>query len=268
MNLDDRYTIDTPENIAFTYAVAGIGSRFLAAMVDTLLLIFMMLLVVISMLLMVAALGDGAAADTMSGVIVAIGIVLIFLIQWGYYIIFEMLWNGQSPGKRLIRLRVVREGGRPVTFAASAIRNLVRFIDLLPSFYGLGVLVMFIDQRARRLGDLAAGTLVVKDRAAVSLEHLTAQAEELPLPHHAPDAPATPLIPNLHLVTRHDYDVVQQFLRRRSELGRDSRQRLGLQLAQRLQERLSLPDQGDHELFLEHLVREYRISHQKESSTG
>ncbi|NJN68276.1 MAG: RDD family protein [Chloroflexaceae bacterium] len=225
--IDERYTVDTPENIAFSYAIAGIASRFLAAMIDT----FLLLLVQVVLVLTLVFLSGLVDAPQSEQLVVAAWGILSFGFLWGYYLFFELLWNGQTPGKRLIRLRVVREGGRPVTFVASAIRNLVRFVDFLPGFYGLGVLTMFIDQRSRRLGDLAGGTLVVKDRVAVSLESLVAQTRPLELVPPGPGptleeaagaAPFTPTVPNLHLLTRDDYELVQEFLRRRRELGRES----------------------------------------------
>ncbi len=263
--MDERYIIDTPENIEFAYAVAGIGSRFLAAIVDSLLLVLLQLALVFIVFAGLNVLGED---DALSSVFLAGWAILSFIFFWGYYILFEMIWNGQTPGKRVVGLRTVREGGRPITFVASAIRNLIRFIDFLPSFYGLGVLVMFIDSRSRRLGDLAAGTLVVREQRAVTLESLTTRAEPLALPPRPADAPNTPLLPNLHLLTNGDYDLVQEFLRRRSELGPDSRARLGSQLADTLRQRLGVPLSGNPELFLEHLVREYRVSKQQPVSNG
>ncbi|MCG8346558.1 MAG: RDD family protein, partial [Chloroflexales bacterium] len=255
--MDDRYTIDTPENIEFAYAVAGIGSRFLGAIIDTIFLVILQLALGGVIFAILEAASDTAGA--FESILFGIWIVLSFIFLWGYYILFEMLWNGQSPGKRAVGLRVMREGGRPITFAASAIRNLIRLIDFLPGFYGVGVLVMFIDRRARRLGDLAAGTIVVKERQAVTLESLATRAEPLNLPPRPAGAPDTPLLPNLQLLTEDDYNLVQSFLRRRSELGPDSRARLGSQLADALRNRLGLPIEGNPELFLEHLVREYRV---------
>src|SRR4029079_4673215 len=127
----------------------------------------------------------GLRANAAGSLLAALGSLLAFAILWGYYIAFELLWNGQSPGKRAIGLRVVREGGRPITFVGSAVRNLIRIVDFLPALYGIGVVVMFVDRRSRRLGDLAGGTLVVKERRGVTLESLTAPtvvAPPRPLP--------------------------------------------------------------------------------------
>jgi uncharacterized RDD family membrane protein YckC len=249
--MDDRYTIDTPENIEFAYDIAGIGSRFLAAIIDT--LVIGVALTILGILVGVVGARAGLVPSTTSSVAAAVGAILSFLILWGYYIVFELVWNGQSIGKRAIGLRVVREGGRPITFVSSAIRNLIRIVDFLPAFYGIGVIVMFVDRRARRLGDLAGGTLVVKERRGVTLESLTAPVAQ-------PAGPAQPpTLPNVHLLNDQDYNLVQEFLRRRGELGRDARIRLGAQLASGLQARLGVPQGGDAERFLQYVAAEYQL---------
>jgi uncharacterized RDD family membrane protein YckC len=260
--MDDRYTIDTPENIEFAYDIAGIGSRFLAAIIDT--LVIGGALALLGIVIGIAGARSGLARGTAGSVIAAIGALLSFLILWGYYIAVELIWNGQSIGKRAIGLRVVREGGRPITFVGSAIRNLIRIVDFLPAFYGIGVIVMFIDRRARRLGDLAAGTLVVKERRGVTLESLTTPAN---VPLASPgDTARPPTLPNLHLLRDQDYDLIQEFLRRRGELGREPRLRLGGQLASGLQARLGLRQDGDAERFLQHLAAEYQLYKRQQAS--
>jgi uncharacterized RDD family membrane protein YckC len=259
---DEHYTIDTPENIEFRYAVAGIGSRFLAALIDTLLIVILQIIVLIVFAALLNEVTPGSATES---ILTALQLIVSFAFLWGYYLFFELAWNGQSPGKRAGRLRVVRQGGRPVTFVASAIRNLVRIVDLLPFFYVLGLLTMFIDRRTRRLGDLAAGTLVVKERQAVSLEHLAARAgigsTAAPAAPGAasPGEQATAPLPNLHELTTEEYDMIQEFLRRRHELSRQSRNQLGARLASQISERLQIPhDRGQHEQFLTRVANDYR----------
>ena len=167
---DDLLRIDTPENVAFGYPVAGIGSRFIAALVDTTLIVVLQIAVFLLTILIAQRAFDLDVESLASGgfaawILAVLGLVS-FLFLWGYYIFFEMLWNGQSPGKRWTGLRVIRNDGRPITLTESVIRNLIRLIDFLPSLYGVGVVVMFVDARARRLGDMAAGTLVVREGAA------------------------------------------------------------------------------------------------------
>jgi uncharacterized RDD family membrane protein YckC len=257
--MSDRYIVDTPENIELSYDVAGIGSRFLAAIVDTLLVLLLQgaLLAVMVGLLSRADSESGGGAQS---VLLAIWGTLSFLFLWGYYIVFELIWNGQSPGKRLIGLRVVRAGGRPITFLASAIRNLVRLVDFLPGLYGIGVVTMFVDKQARRLGDLAAGTLVVKEGRALTLDSLAAPA---PPPMALPGEASAITLPNIDRLAPGDYDLLQEYLARRAELGRDSRTRLAAQLAGGLKARLGIPEGGNPEIFLEYVASQYRLYTQR-----
>ena len=217
---EETLNIPTPENVSFDYDVAGIGSRFIAALVDTLLIVLLLVLVT---LLMSLALGTflGEMSDQITGywVLAIVGLVT-FAIFWGYYIFFEMLWNGQTPGKRWVNLRVVRIDGMPITLAESLIRNLVRLIDFIPMLYGVGVVTMFINGHSRRLGDLAAGTLVVRERTReVTLESL---ANDYPprdsAPKPRPSLEGYGELP-VERLTEEDLQLAQEFLRRRGELS-------------------------------------------------
>jgi len=152
-NLIDTLKIDTPENVSFDYSVAGIGSRFLAAIVDTIIILLLQVIVLGTLLWVLLQSGDLSLTDPASGGgaelyywVLGIFILLNFMFYWGYYIFFEILWNGQTPGKRLIDIRVIRVDGTPVAVTEIIIRNLVRTIDLLPMMYGVGVVTMFISQ--------------------------------------------------------------------------------------------------------------------------
>lgn len=252
-----HYYVETPEVVPISYRVAGAASRCLAATVDTLLILLLQIVLGVSVLSLDAL---NLAIERAGSVFFALWAILAFVLLWGYYLFFELLWSGQTPGKRLIGLRVLREGGRPIDFSASAVRNLVRAADFLPFAYGLGVLVMFADPRARRLGDLAAGTLVVREGLPVTLADLTRGAAPVPLPPRDPAAPPTPLLPNLHLLAPADYALAEDFLRRRDQLGPGPRGELAAALAANLRARLGIASTGDPERFLEHLVREYRVS--------
>jgi uncharacterized RDD family membrane protein YckC len=260
VTLDHRYTVDTPENITFDYELAGIGTRFLAATLDSTLIILLQGLLWVGLGLL-AGLLEGIVRVP-SSIIVAIGSILSFAFLWGYYLYFELLWNGQSPGKRLLRLRVVQTGGRPITFNAAAIRNLVRLIDFLPFFYGVGVLTMFVDGQARRLGDLAAGTLVVKEAQPISLQMLLqppTPASPPALPPIPPQFAHVPLLAQIQAVQPEDYALVQAFLHRRRLLSQHSRNELAAQLATTLSARLQLAVQPQHyEQFLERVELDYR----------
>lgn len=258
---EGRYAVETPEVVTIEYEVAGLGSRCLAAAVDTVLIL--LLQGALGAVIVGSAALAGSVAQALDTLFLAVWAILAFALLWSYYLAFELAWAGQSPGRRLFGLRVIREGGRPLDFSASAIRNLIRAVDFLPFFYGLGVLVMFADRRARRLGDLAAGTLVVREGSALTIEQLARGVAPAGVPPRAPDAPAAPMLPNLHLARPADYDLAESFLRRRADLGPERRAALAAELAAGLRARLGLPAGGDAERFVEHFVREYRVFHQQ-----
>lgn len=175
---DHDYTVATPENVNFGYAMAGLGSRFMAALVDSLLVLLLQVLVVV--LIFVIAIRDlRSSTGLLSWASLAL-VLISFVLFWGYYIFFELIWNGQTPGKRWVGLRVLRANGQPITIVEVLIRNLVRLVDFMPAAYGVGIVSMFIDARSRRLGDLAAGTMVVWERSALSVDALVESVAESP----------------------------------------------------------------------------------------
>jgi uncharacterized RDD family membrane protein YckC len=251
---DDYLNIDTPENVVFGYDVAGIGSRFLAALVDTFCILVLEAIVYITLFLIARNFFGTLAENDRTFIWLAALLGLIaFAFFWGYYIFFEMLWNGQSPGKRWVGLRVIRTDGTPVTLAESIIRNLVRLVDFLPAYYGVGVVTMFINEQSRRLGDLAAGTLVVRDRATVTLESLTAK----PTPVDSLFPPPTSTHLPLERLSYRDRQIAEEFLRRRD--GLTNRPALAVQLAQSLRQRMGLSSQAltpiEAETFIIELVQ-------------
>ena len=165
----DDLVISTPERVAFQYEIAGIGSRFLAQIVDSLVI----LVILIAITILAAALGGLFSSGELA---LLIEVILGFIVLAGYFLVSEAAWNGQTLGKRSARLRVVGDHGEPLTLAQAAIRNLVRIVDFLPLFYGIGMLTLFINGRGKRLGDFAAGTLVVRDRERISLYDLAGTA--------------------------------------------------------------------------------------------
>jgi uncharacterized RDD family membrane protein YckC len=240
MNVSNSYlSIDTPENVAFGYEVAGIGGRFLAAIIDTLLIIILQAIVNLTVLFIAASLlGNDWATEGLFVWVAAMFGLISFLLFWGFYIIFEMIWNGQSPGKRWVGLRVLKTDGTPITLTESVVRNLVRLIDFLPAYYGLGVVTMFINDQSRRLGDLAAGTLVVYDSGTVTLAELRRE-EMMPGLQFREISPATEQLP-LERLTSEEMQLVEDYLRRRYELA--NRYEVAAKLVQRLHEQMALPD--------------------------
>lgn len=221
---DELLNIDTPENVRFGYEVAGLGSRFMAALVDTTLIVLLLGVMWAAVFGTMVVMGAEVALE--SSVLVAVGILLNFVFLWGFYIFFEGFWNGQTPGKRWMGIRVMRVSGLPVTLVEVIIRNLVRVIDFLPLAYGVGVVSMFASLQSRRLGDFAAGTLVVFDRTAVTLESLgQAGRAAVPLPREVSnEILALPL----DKLEEEDIVPVENFLRRRQGLA--NRDRLARQM--------------------------------------
>ena len=233
---EETLDINTPENVAFGYQVAGIGSRFLATLVDTLIIFFLQIVVMVAYSVIINIL-DADPSSSGSAWVAAIMGLVIFLFYWGYYVFFEMLWNGQTPGKRWTGLRVIRADGTPITLSESFIRNLTRLVDFLPAAYGVGIITMFIDKQSRRLGDLAAGTLVVHDRAPITIQELSVKRTvnygmQSLKPISIEGFPVERL-------TNDDLGLIEDFLSRRDQLTH--RETLAIQILNTLHTRLGLP---------------------------
>ncbi len=213
-NTSDTLQIDTPENVTFDYDVAGIGSRFLAALVDTL-LILLLQGIVIGVLVLLEVQLDAFSTGNSSWIYAALSL-LAFIFFWGYYIFFEILWNGQTPGKRWVKLRVIRLDGTPVTASEAVIRNLVRLIDLLPIAYAVGVVTMFLTDKSRRLGDLAAGTIVVHERSSDAL--MDARSTRQSALSTVVAYGAVPEGFPLERLTERDLQMIEDYLLRRYQL--------------------------------------------------
>jgi uncharacterized RDD family membrane protein YckC len=234
MEYEDRITIATPEGVDLELTLAGVGSRFLAAIVD--LAIQLTLLVALGVTLLVADLGGeaGVAAFTLLG----------FGLFAGYDVLFEVLASGRTPGKRLNGLRVVRVDGSAIGFVTSAIRNVLRLVDILPGWYLVGIIAILATRRNQRLGDLAADTIVVRERRAA--ERQTADAARPPGELPGWDTSA---------VTRAELVAVQRFLDRRNEVAEEVRIRLAAELARTLRAKVTgVPGELADEAFLERLA--------------
>jgi len=165
----EELVVATPERVSFRLETAGLGSRFTAQLIDVLALSAILLA------LGFASLGLGLLLRN-AGLATLVFLLLGFLASWAYWIVPEALWAGKSLGKLALRLRVVDARGGPVTVGQAIVRNLFRIVDFLPVYYAAGAVAIFVSSRNQRLGDLVAGTIVVRDRALVRLEDLRAQA--------------------------------------------------------------------------------------------
>jgi uncharacterized RDD family membrane protein YckC len=256
VDLEDAITIATPEGVQLRVVLAGAASRFIAGSID---LVIELVLVALAALVALLLIGDGIGAA-----VFFVALLAIFLL---YNILFEVLASGRTPGKRMTHLRVVLEGGAPVDLPASATRTLLRLIDWLPSAYLVGLASILITRNNQRLGDIAAGTLVIReisapaDLAPAALPTETPAEAPLAAPSGARVDGATGttsavVSADASAVTAEELAAVQRFLARRQSLDSTARRTLAFRLEQGLRAKVSgLPQTGDPEQFLEALAR-------------
>ena len=241
--MDRTLRVRTPESIAFSYELAGLGSRFLAVSID----IALQTLVVIGIVWGLAysyshlprSMLRAASKPTKIEESLAIAFVaaIVFLIYFGYFIIFESLWNGQTPGKKLMGLRVVRDGGYPADFGSVAIRNLIRVGEMAAGLYAISAIVTLLSPENKRLGDMAAGTLVVRDARAAKLASLLGE------PAGATPRPA--------MLNDDERTLIDRFVARRDGMAPGNRAVMAARIAQRVRSRVSrdLQQLSDEELL-------------------
>lgn len=232
---DTDLVVATPERVSFDYQVAGLGTRAIAQVLD-LLIVGGLLLAVYFVALAVSLAGSSIA--------VIVGLIGGFVVIFGYFWVSEALWSGQTIGKKAFRLRAVGDRGEPLTFAQAGIRNIVRIVDFLPYAYGVGLIVLFANGKGKRLGDLAAGTIVVKDSDHVWLWQLPgARIQAAPPVAGPPPVAYAAASPGELALRRLDPELrrfVASYARRRPELSMQVRVQLATQVQSSL--RNVLPD--------------------------
>jgi uncharacterized RDD family membrane protein YckC len=260
---EDRLTVRTPEHVALDIVLAGAGNRFLALAVDLLLqgLAILGLFTLLGLLAWAAGSSLGRAVapigrSTDARLWLTAGLILaLFLLNWGYFTLFETIWAGQTPGKRLLKIRVLREDGRPVGFTEAAIRNLIRTVlDCQPfPTYAIGFLTGILNARFKRLGDFAAGTVVIRERRQGGLR---SRPRPRPSVQEAATAPGVQIRP----LTNEEAATLQAYLRRRDELGAATRAQVAQRIALSLKQRLGIrqPTGMSFDAFLEWLDHETR----------
>lgn len=244
MPASEKLTIETPEQIALEFPLASAGSRFLALAVDT--LIQLCGFAILGLLALGAAFIRIDLDSTLGTWALAALVIAGFVLYYGYYALFEALWNGQTPGKRAIRLRVITTSGRPITVFDALLRNLLRIVDQLPGIYTVGLLSIFLTERNQRLGDLAADTVVVHEQP---IER-----------HEIPERRVAASRRGAARLSPQEITVIETFLARRRSLPDHLRAGTAKSLAERMRARLDLPAEsvvGD-EVLLEEIAAEFR----------
>lgn len=240
----DELVIETPERVELYYTRAQVGNRFLAAGVDHAIQAVMM-----------GAIGLGAYAFNrqiealwaeIGTWVIGIAIMVAFFIYTSYFVVFETIWNGQTPGKRLFRLRVIREDGRPIRFYEALARNLIRTgLDSMPiigvPLYSIGVVSIFLSSRSKRVGDYVAGTVVIRESEvrAPSLDDVMELARAEARKNREDDDAPFRIDPNL--LDAHEYAALRSFLRRRDDLSEEIRRLLGDRIAGSIAIKLAIP---------------------------
>ncbi len=245
--------------------VAGIGSRFIAILVDSLILggVLIILAFLAAFILPALDLLGPKSASWGLGILSLI----IFLLIWGYFALFETFNNGRTPGKRVAKIRVIHQSGRGVNFAEALARNLVRIVDYFPGFYGVGIAAMFMSRRSQRLGDMVAGTLVVREREVEAPMWGESTSRTLTAAALAPNSPIPPPhlrvllpAPALAKLTPADLEVLEGFFSRRLDMDLTTRSALAGRIASALcaKSGLDIPPEISVETFLEAIAHQFR----------
>src|SRR5712691_130539 len=234
-----EYSVLTPERVSLQYDIAGIGSRGAAAIVDTVIQ-FVSVTVLAFGAFAAGVVGAlfGISGSALGSLMLGLFALAVFIVMAGYYMVFEILWNGQTPGKRLLGVRVMRENGYPIRPVDSVVRNLVRIVDWLPGMYGVGVLTMLLNKRSKRLGDFASGTIVVREGVRGAAAAMIASVSTS----------------RGYALSNSDATLVRDFLSRRATMNAGARSELAQRLATTLASRYALSVDPDPERFLEELA--------------
>ena len=248
--------VQTPEHVGFRYVLAGLGTRSTAFLLDTVVRGLFILFIFLVVVLLARWLPEFDPSGILKAIpktwFFALGVLAYGVVDLGYFLIFEALWSGQTPGKRMQKLRVIRVNGQPIGWLESSIRNILRAVDILLGFYPLGLFVMFLSSRSQRIGDYAAGTVVIVERR-----------RNVPMDKSRLRSTSKLNLPDveLHVSTLEpkQYQVIRSFLQRREAMNPTHRRELARLLTRRLIKKwrisstIHIPDES----FLEEIVGIY-----------
>lgn len=264
---EETLVIETPERVSLTFSLASIGNRFIAVTIDHAIqfaLIFAVMWIFLS-LAGVPIWSDGPLGiGQMSNWTVALMLLVLFLLFVGYFIAFEIFWDGQTPGKRLMKLRVIRDDGRPITLWESVARNVLRMFDAIPGFiipiYSVGLIVVFLSPRDQRVGDAFAGTVVIRERSAEAPAFKDIFSSRITDSAMIRVKPRPVINVDLASISDAQIEVVESFLRRRWDLADRQREWMAWRVALPIMYALK-PDYEletfSYEGFLEELLHKF-----------
>jgi len=249
--MSETFRVDTPESVDLALEPAGLGTRFLAILIDALIqwgAAFLVVLIVVPMtalsdVLSARTFGD---ADTIDGILITILLLAAGFLFFLYKLVLEAFWNGQTVGKRAVGIRVIKANGLPVDFLQVVIRNLLRVVDYLPMQYLVGSVAIIASKRGQRLGDMVAGTVVVRDQRPP----LTLAPVRL---FHQPTYDLSLLREHVLRLPDEDLEPARRFWMRRMQLTTQARWRVGARIAESLARRMGWqePLPPHPEMFIE-----------------
>lgn len=262
---EETLIIETPERVPLHFALASIGNRFLACAIDHTVQLVTLLLMALAFFLVANFAPWSAEVSEAPKWVYALLIVVLFLIFSSYFAFFEWAWNGQTPGKRWLKLRVIRQDGRPVAFWEAAVRNLLRTIDMMPApFYSVGLISVFASSIDQRIGDMVAGTVVVREREAEAPAFAQVFSSHISDPALRRAFAPVLFTADLRPIAEEEIEVVETFLRRRWDLADVTRQwmawRVALPILYKIRPAYDV-ETFTYEGFLEELLARYRAEH-------
>ncbi|MEG4585673.1 RDD family protein [Microcoleus sp. MOSTC5] len=257
MRLFNRFTLHTPESVELEFTLAGIGNRAYALLIDYIIFGLILILFLIGVLIFNSFFLEAIAKllGSTNGLelwLIAVQALIGFFIYVGYFVFFETAWSGQTPGKRYVKIRVIRDDGRPVRLQQSTLRALLRPFDDL---FFIGVFLIVFNQREKRLGDLVGGTLVIQEEQPVKSAALKVSTPARSLAKKLLiEADISSLLPE-------DFAVIREYLQRREAMIPNARNELSKQLASQVKQIISLeklPTKVDANVFLEAVYHAYQ----------
>jgi uncharacterized RDD family membrane protein YckC len=230
MDIFNRVKFRTPESIELEFTLAGIGNRALALLIDYLVIAAILAVCIFTWIFISGQLADIWEAQDSFGSqlglwLIAITFLIIFGIYAGYFVFFETLWQGQTPGKSFAKIRVIRDDGRPIGLAQATLRSLLRPLD---EFLYIGAIFIMFSQREKRLGDWAAGTIVIESQRATASATFTISEQARSLYTELLDiADLSQLLPD-------DFAIIREYLQRRDAMEFKPRMALAAKLTQQV----------------------------------
>jgi len=244
----EKIKILTPEHIELEYELAGIGSRFVAIVIDLIIQFGISAVLFLAMVISSPTILDDGLYSIFSSIFSSIMFILIAVIfMGGYFILFEIIWSGQTPGKRVAQIQVIKDTGEPVGFLGVLLRNILRIVDFLPVYYILGVIMIIVNKQNKRVGDIVAKTIVVK---------LKSNLEPVVLPNLKV---TSDIDVDITRINEEEYGLIRDFIIRRWDLKPEARLLLAQKISYPLMKKLSVdPADVDIEEFLEVVAVKYK----------